>query len=146
MSSKGNKTSSKYGGITEPRMIALWSKVRGIESDRTMGINLLPRLTGPKDLPAGSKATIHPILEEERGNILRSVTCSWRMLLASGHRSDFSLQTKLCCKRLRDDYPLIRLVAACRCQEIWFLFLPVPLAVANHKCVHICERERGDVV
>jgi len=48
MSAKGNKTLSKYGGIAEPRMIALWSKVRGIESDRTKGINLLPRLTGPK--------------------------------------------------------------------------------------------------
>ncbi len=105
-----------------------------------------PVSQGQKDLPAGSKSTIYPILEEERGNILRSITCSRRMLLASGHWSDFSLQTKLCCKRLGDDYPLIRLVAACRCQEIWFLFLSVPLAVANHKCMHICERERGDVV
>lgn len=56
-----------------------------------------------------------------------SIACSRRTLLALGQWLDFSLQTKLCSKRLQDDHPLIRLVAACRCQEIWFLpFLPCP--------------------
>ncbi len=101
-----------------------------------------PVSKGQKDLPAGSKSTIYPILEEERGNILRSITCSRRMLLASGHWSDFSLQTKLCCKRLGDDYPLIRLVAACRCQENM-----VSLSLGSVGCsepqVHAHLRERA---